>query len=414
VNGLKVWLDALGVEGAVVEAVELVEGEVRIQVRPGYRRARRCPHCNRRGAREDSGDGLRRWRAHDLGLLRCSLVAEAPRIRCREHGVVVAAVPWARHGSRFTKAFEDQVAWMVTQMSRHAVSELMRVAWRTVSSIVERVVDEARGRVDLLSNLRRIGIDEVSYKKGHRYLMVVVDHDTDRLVWAAEGRNAETVGAFFDALGPERCKNIEIVSADGALWIEDMVRQRCVNSELCTDPFHVVKWATDALDVVRREVWNQLRRSHDSGHRQLAKSLKASRYALWKNPENLTDRQANKLAEIERVNNPLWRAYLMKEQLREIIVMKRADASRALQGWLSWACRSRLPAFVELGRKIRRHLDGIEAALRMGVSNARVESANTRIRLLHRLAFGFHSAKPAIALAFLKLGGLCPPLPGRK
>jgi transposase len=414
VNNKRLWVRLLGVEGAVIEDVQWQPDEgMLVRVRAGYKHRQRCPHCGRRCAWEDNGDGPRRWRGLDLALVQVWLVGEAPRVRCRQHGVVVAAVPWARHGARFVRSFEDQVAWLVTQMSRSAVAELMRISWRSVGRIIERVVGEARERVDLLEGLVRIGIDEVSYKKGHRYLMVVVDHDRDRLVYAAEGRNAETVSAFFEALGPERCKQIEFVSADGALWIEDMVRQHCPSATLCTDPFHVVKWATDALDRVRRDVWNRLRRSHDLGDRVLAESLKRSRYALWKNPDNLTQHQQHKLAEIQRVNNPLWRAYLLKEQLRELVVAKGRAALRALPKWLAWAARCRLEPFVELGRRIRRHLPGIEAALRHGLSNARVESANTRIRLLHRLAFGFHSAQPAIALAFLKIGGLCPPLPGR-
>jgi len=289
----------------------------------------------------------------------------------------------------------------------------MRVSWRSVTSIIERVVAEARERIDLFEGLRRIGIDEVSYKKGHRYLMVVVDHDTDRLVYAAEGRNAETVSAFFDALGPVRSENIEFVSTDGAKWIQGIAQQRCPYATLCTDPFHVVKWATDALNEVRRDLWNRLRKSEDPAEHELAQSLKRSRYALWKNPDNLTERQAHKLAEIERVNGPLWRAYLLKEQLREIVQTKGSSALAMLPKWLAWAARCRIGPFIELGRRIRRHLPGIKAALQYGLSNARVESVNTRIRLLHRIAFGFHSAQPAIALAFLKVGRLCPPLPGR-
>jgi len=415
VNNKRLWARLLGVEGAIIEDVEWEPDEgVFVHVRAGYNQTQRCPHCGRRSAWEDNGEGLRRWRALDLGLVRVWLIAEAPRVRCREHGVVVAAVPWARHNARFVRDFEDQVAWLVTQMSRSAVSELMRISWRSVGRIIERAVADGRQRQDLLEDLARIGIDEVSYKKGHRYLMVVVDHDRDRLVYAAEGRNAGTVSAFFDALGPERCGTIEFVSADGARWIEDVVRERCPHATLCTDPFHVVKWATDALDQVRRDVWNRLRRSRDAADRDLAQSLKRSRYALWKNPENLTAHQERKLAEIQRVNNPLWRAYLLKEQLRELVGAKGRAALRMLPKWLAWAARCRLKPFVELGRKVKRHLPGIEAALRYGLSNARIESANTRIRLLHRIAFGFHSAQPAIALAFLKLGGLCPPLPGRK
>ncbi len=124
--------------------------------------------------------------------------ADAPRVQCREHGVVVAAVPWARHGAGHTRAFDDTVAWLATQSSRTSVRQLMRVAWPTVGAIITRVRADIDAQVDRLAGLRRIGIDEISYKKNHRYLTVVVDHDTGRLVWAAPGNDKATLAAFFD------------------------------------------------------------------------------------------------------------------------------------------------------------------------------------------------------------------------
>jgi transposase len=286
----------------------------------------------------------------------------------------------------------------------------MRLSWRAVTGIVERVVTEARGKVDLLDGLRRIGIDEVSYKKGHRYLTVVVDHDRDRLVWAIPGRDDKAVRSFFKALGPQRAAQLELVSTDAAGWILPVVQQMAPQAQLCTDPFHVVTWATRALDEVRRNLWNELRRR---GEPQLALALKRCRYALWKAPENLTERQQQKLATIKKVNEPLYRAYLLKEQLREVFRAKGRTGMDLLDRWLAWAARCRLNPFVELGRRIRRHLPEIRAALTNGLSNARVESTNTRMRLLHRMAFGFHRPQTLIALAHLKLSGLCPPLPGR-
>ena len=171
--------------------------------------------------------------------------AEAPRVTCRRHGVVVCAVPWARHGSRFTRAFEDQVAWLAVNTAKTAVAELMRIAWRTVGGICERVAAEAGREVDLLANLKRIGIDEISHRKGQRYLTVVVDHDTGRLVWAAPGRDRKTVEAFLDALGEDRCKAIELVSCDMASWISGPVAERLPDAVRCVDPFHVVQLATD-------------------------------------------------------------------------------------------------------------------------------------------------------------------------
>jgi transposase len=322
--------------------------------------------------------------------------------------VVVAAVPWARHDSRFTRSFEDQVAWLACHCSKTAVSELMRVAWRSVGSILERVCDEARGQVDLLDGLKRIGIDEISHRKGQRYLTVVVDHHTGRLVWAASGRDRKTVLAFFDALGEERCKQVELVSCDMASWISGPVAERCPDAIRCVDPFHVIQLATDALDDVRREVWNEARRQ---GNMDLARDLKGARFAVWKNPENLTERQQAKLATIQRTNAKLYRAYLLKEQLRQIYRVSAEQAKKLLDGWLAWARRCRLPSFVKLARTITAQQDGILAAVKHGLSNARIEQINTQIRLIARRAFGFHSPAPLIALAMLKLAALCPPLP---
>jgi transposase len=188
-------------------------------------------------------------------------------------------------------------------------------------------------------------------------------------------------------------------------------RERCQNATLCTDGFHVVAWATDALNQVRREVWNQARRA---GMRQHAAELKGCRYALWKNPEDLTARQETKPAWIATVNTRLYRAYLLKEQLRAIIRLKGRRALVMLDAWLAWASRCRIEVFVELGRRIRKNRPGIEAALTHNLSNALIESTNTKIRVLHRMAFGFKKPEHLIALAFLDRGGYCLPLPGRE
>jgi transposase len=167
--------------------------------------------------------------------------------------VIVAAVPWARHDSWFTRAFEDEAAWLAAHTSRSTVAELTRSSWRAVTGIVARVVAEARGGVDRLAGLRRIGIDEISYRKGQRYLIIVTDHDTGRVVWARPGRDQATVAAFFDDLG-ERAAAVTHVSCDGAAWMHDVVTERAPRAVICLDAFHVVAWAAKAVDAVRRRV----------------------------------------------------------------------------------------------------------------------------------------------------------------
>jgi transposase len=182
-----------------------------------------------------------------------------------------------------------------------------------------------------------------------------------------------------------------------------------------------VAWATDALDVVRREAWNAAsgRRRVDPGTGRFgvadgaARSIKRARYALWKNPENLTEHQAAKLAWIAKTDPRLYRAYLLKEGLRHAFAVKGEAGKEALDAWTSWARRCRIPAFVELQRKIVKHRATIDATLDHGLSNGLIESTNTKIRLLTRIAFGFRSPDALIALAILALGGQRPVLPGR-
>jgi transposase len=409
VRKLRVWTRLLGIQRAVVEDVQIGgEDEIVVAIRPVWRERERCGVCRRRSPGYDLGDGRRRWRALDLGTTLAFVEADAPRVTCRRHGVVVCAVPWARHDSRFTRAFEDQTAWLAVNTSKSAVAELMRIAWRTVGSICERVCDEAQREVDLLDGLQRIGIDEISHRKGQRYLTVVVDHDTGRLVWAAAGRDRKTVERFLDDLGEERCEQIKLVSCDMAAWIAGPVADRLPDAVRCVDPFHVIQLATDALDEVRREVWNEARKA---GQIAAAKDLKGARYALWKNPENLTDRQAAKLSSIQKTNARLYRAYLLKEQLRQIYRLPADAAVKLLDEWIVWARRCRLASFVKLARTITAQRAGIVAAIEHGLSNARVEAINTQIRMITRRAFGFHSPGALIALAMLSLAGLCPPLP---
>jgi len=431
VRDVSLWRALLGVEKMVIELVEFDEDAEQLvaHVRPTSRARSRCGICGRRSPGYDTGEGRRRWRSLDLGTMRAVLEADAPRVRCPQHGVVVASVPWARHDAGHTYAFDETVAWLTTQSSKSTVTELMRIAWRTVGSIITRVWDDVDAHCDRLAGLRRIGIDEISYKKGHKYLMVVVDHDTRRLVWAAPGRSSATVREFFDLLGPERCAQITHVSADGAAFIDSIVAATCPDAVRVADPFHVVKWATEALDEVRRGAWNDARalaRAEPKRGRgrppadapprpggERARALKGARYSLWKNPENLSENQRIKLAWIAATDPRLYRAYLLKEGLRLIFTMPYAAAVEAIERWISWARRCRIPSFVKLQKSIVKHRARILAAIEHNLSNGLIESTNTKIRLITRMAFGFKSPEALIALALLSLGGHRPALPGR-
>jgi len=420
VRNAMLWRSLLGLSKAVIESVDLEEncqGDIErlvVSIRPTKSARSRCGLCRRKCRGYDQGKGRRQWRALDFGAVQVFVEADAPRVTCPAHGEVVAHVPWARHDVGHTLSFDQTVAWLATVCSKSAVKELMRVAWRSVGAIVSRVWADTEELFDRYADLRRIGIDEISYKRGHKYLTIVVDHDSGRLVWAAEGRSKATLEKFFDALGPNRCDLITHVSADGADWIATVVENRCKKAVRCADPFHITKWATEALDAVRRGAWNDARKdATTTEEKKTAKALKNSRYALWKNPQNLTDKQEVKLAWVEKTDPKLYRAYLLKEGLRTVLKLPLHEAITGLERWISWARCSRIEEFVRLQRRITKHKATILASIEHGLSNGRIESMNTKIRLITRMAFGFKSPEALIALAMLSLGGLRPALPGR-
>jgi transposase len=405
----------VGIEQVVVQSVRfdpVVDAFV-VSVRVHQRAAGRCGVCGSSGPGYDRGRGApRRWRTLDLGRVRCFVQADVGRVRCRRHGVVTMWVPWARHNVGHTRDFDQRTAWLATRMSKTAVAHELRISWGTVGQIIARVMADADAAAgDRLDGITRIGVDEISYKRGYKYLTVVVDHGTRRLLWIAEGRSKSTLAEFFQLLGPQRCARIELVSADGADWIFNAVRDHCPNAEICLDPFHVVAWATAALDEVRRGVWNTARRA---GQTALASDIKGARYALWKNPPDLTARQQATLATIAQTNKVLYRAYLLKEQLRQVFATGGAAGGLLLDAWLRWAGRSKIPVFVDLARRIRAYFRGdILNTLTHKLSNGLIESTNTKIRLLTRIAFGFKSVDALIALAKLHLAGYHIELPGR-
>lgn len=435
----RILCQLLGIALTVVTGVRIEAGALVVSVRPRKGRECRCPECGRRCARYDAPRSARRWRALDVCSSMCFLEYAPCRVSCPRHGVRVEAVPWAPPGrSRFTEAFEEQVAWLCVNCNSTTVADLMRVDWHTVGGICARVearLREAAGR-GRLEGLRRIGVDETSYTRGHRYLTVVVDHDRGCVVWCARGHDKATLDSFFDLLTEAQLAAIEVVTRDGASWIADVVARRCPNAEQVMDPFHAVKWVTDALDGARRRAWREASAAARAARaaaprrgpgrprsgearpeveaRRSADAVKGSRYALLKNPEDLTGGQARTLEAIGRENPALWRAYNIKERFRD--VFKSPDAATAaerLDSWISWAQRCRIPEMVGAQRSVRKRRAEILRSVELGVSNARVEAINNKIKVTQRMAYGFRNIDNLIALIMLRCSDLTVALPGR-
>ena len=382
---------------------------VACRLRRGTRR--RCGRCQRRCPGYDTGEGRRRWRSLDAGTIRVFIEADAPRVRCPQHAVTVAAVPWARHGAGHTRAFDDQAAWLVTHTSKTAVVELMRIAWRTVGAIAARVVADARTVRDPFDGLERIGIDEISYRRGHKYLMVVVDHDTGRLVWAAEGHDRKTLQTFFDLLGPERCAKIRLVSRRrGGV-------DRCRRCRRLRERDAVPRPVPHLQLGVRRP------------RCRAALDLEPAPQARTSRPGRTVEGLPLRTVEEPRASHRPATGEAGLDRPPQLDASTGPTCSRSNCGWcstsaalrpspcstcwLGWARRSRIPAFVDLYYRIKKNRAGIIASVTHGLSNGLTESVNTKLRLLTRMAYGFRSTDNLIALCLLDRGGHCPPLPGR-
>jgi transposase len=399
----------LRLDGIWVRGVQFYADRVVVSVRLRRRRLC-CPLCGystRHRHNRQQVDSS--WRHLDLGVWRLELRAQLRGLRCPEHGVRVEQVPFARHGSRFTRDFEQLVAWLATRTDKTTITRMVRIDWDTVGRIISRVsADELDP--DRLENLFEIGIDEVSWRKQHRYLALVADHIRGEIVWGHEGRDAATADRFFKEIGKSRAHAIEVISLDMGPGYASSAREHAPQAIIAIDPYHVVALGNRALDQVRREYWNEL---HRSGDRTAARRFKDARWSLLKAPANLNDKQAQTLRRLKNAGGEVWRAYTLKEALRGIFApsLTVEDVAVLIDRFISKATRSRLAPFVTLAQTIRRHRDGILQAIRLGINQGRTEALNNKVRLITRRAYGFHSANAALALIMLSCGPITLTLP---
>jgi transposase len=296
-------------------------------------------------------------------------------------------------------------------MDKTALCRLVRIDWASTGRIIERVVATELDP-DRLDKLFVAGVDEVSWRKGHSFITLVSNHASGKFVWGQEGKDSTTLDAFFDELGPQRSQAITAMSMDMGPAYEKSARKEghATKAIICYDPFHVVQLGTKALEKVRRAAWQEMRTLPDQS---LAKRFKGARWALLKNPGDLTDDQAATLRKLKRKGGELWRAYALKEALRAIFAgdLSVDDVGVLIDRFCSRASRSGLKPFVTAAKTIRKRKEGILAAVRLGVNNAQHEGLNRRVRLIVNRAYGFHSAKAALGLIMLTLGPITHVLP---
>jgi len=391
----------LAIQQLVVRGFQFVPDGLLVEVAPTWK-IPRCGDCGSQ-ARSVHDRRERFWRHLDLAGMTVRLRYTMRRVHCEEcGGVKTERVPWAAPGSNFTFAFEERVAYLAQQSSTTAVSKLMRVMWRTVGGIVNRVVprhlDAERDRLD---GLRHIGIDELSYRRHHEYITVVIDHERGVVVWASRGKNAETLKAFFKELGPERRAKIESVTIDMSKAYISAVTDMVPHARLVFDRFHVQRLVQNALDETRRD------EVREAPTKERRKALKGTRWPLLMNSWKLSAENIETLDELENSNRPIFRGYLLKESFAAILTRRQINVARAfLEQWITEAKESGLRHFEKAARTIETYIDGILEYVRTRFSNGRTEGLNGKIRTITRRAFGFHSARALISMIFLCCGGV--------
>ncbi len=447
----------LNVNGIVIDDVTLDKSKsstpiFNVAVHPSKGAACRCPICGKRCGRYDQLEPCT-WRALDCGACKIFLHYKPCRICCPEHGVVRENIPWAIGKSRFTRDFDMTVTWMALHLPKTAIQSYMRIDWDTVGRCIER----AKKEIDpddkrRLQNLVNIGIDETSYRKGHKYITVVVNHDTGELVWCAEGYGTNVFGAFLDQLTPEQLAKIKVVTGDGAKWIDSQMH-RLPNATRCVDKFHVVQWVNEALDSLRRELWQDCARgaraakaAAEKAKKKLdkaikdnadnrkefqaafdaamaafdkakadAKNIKGARYPLCKNFVNLTENQRIQY-EMIVVSHPLMgTAHTMKEQI--CVLLKTNDPKVFEAGIKEWICnasQSGIAQFQKLATKIEERTQQILNTITTGMGNALAESINSKIKLTIRKARGFRTVEALNSMLMLVCSKIRVPLPGRE
>jgi transposase len=395
----------LDIPGAFVEAVAFGPAGVIVTLRPRARRLR-CPCGYVTRSRYDTR--RRRWRHLDLGACRLYLECDIARVACPRCGVRTCAVPWARPGARHSRDFEDIVTWLAQHSDKTTVSRLLRCSWEAVDNIIRRVVvehlDEGR-----LEGLYRIGVDEISYRRGHNYLTIVADHDSGRVVWIEVGKNARSLASFYEALGPEGRQRIEAVSMDLGSTYRGVTEEMVPDAAICFDPFHVIQLANRAVDRVYMAL------GHGADGSITGRQWRAARFALRAGAERLEAEKRQLLLEFRRTRYRLFRAWELKEMLRDLYrVVPKHQARSYFRAWLRSAASSRITPFVLLARQLRRHFDYVVASVELGLSNSRIEGINGKIRVIQRRGYGFPHPDSLASMIFLCLGGITVELPTRR
>jgi transposase len=352
-----------------------------------------CPECGQRCGTYDTVE--KRWRHLNFFQYRCDLIARVPRANCREHGVKLTKVPWARPGSGFTLLFEAMVMLLAGQMP---VSEVARITgeedtrlWR----LIQRLVEAAHAEKDW-SGVRAIAVDETSTRRGRCYATVILDLDTRAVLFMAEGRDSKALKSFAEHLRAHggRPEQIEWVSMDMLHCYSKGVRENFPNAQIVFDRYHLMVMAGEAVELVRRQL------QHEGAE------LKGHLWALRGNEWNLKPEQQETRQSLCQRYKRLGRALALRDALQDVYEAPSEEGPALLKEWCAWAGRSRIPSFQKVARTIRQYWDGIVSYFNERITQGAIEAINGIIQLAKRRARGFRNFVYLRTIAYWNTGKL--------
>lgn len=384
-----------------VSNVELAQsaGEVTVYVEQEKGAPQHCPTCGQVCPGYDSR--TRRWRHLDTCQYKTILVADVPRVQCKEHGVITVSVPWAEPGSGFTAMFEALVIDWLKEASISAVSRLMNLGWNAIDGMMQRAVERGLSRREELE-VTQIGVDETAFRKRHDYVTIVSDQETGTVLHVGSDRKKETLKTWYESLTEEQREAIKSVSMD--MWpafinatLESLPG---ADEKIAFDKFHVAKYLGEAVDKVRRQ-------EHKDLMAEGYEDLKGSKYDWLSNPENMTRQQKSRFKALRESTLKTARAWAIKELAMSLWhYVSKTWARKGWEQWLSWAVRSRLDPIKEVAKTIKVHLWGILNAVVLKVSNGPAEGLNSRIKMIKVRSRGFRNKQRFANAIYFHLGGL--------
>ena len=358
-----------------------------------------CPHCNKYYPIYDNI--ARSWRHLDTCQLETIIDGFIPRVSCEEHGVSQIAVPWAESNSSFTALFEKVVIDWLKVADKKSVARMLRISWDQADGIQSRAVKRGLARREH-KKVEHLGIDETAYKKRHDYVTVIMDKERGIVLDVLDDRKKGTVLEYFDDWSDDQKSDLLAFSMDMWPAYIESVKETFpdASDKICFDKFHVAQKLGEGVDKTRRTEMKTLAS-------ESLELLKGSKFDWLANSEELDNRSRREFMKITRMSFKTSRAWSMKETANKIWSLK--DIEKTQKSWkklLRWMKLSNIPPMIKVGKTIENHLWGIINAAKHGVSNATLESMNTKIQKIKKRACGFRNKDRFRDAILFNFGGL--------